>query len=109
MSIVKSLVGGLINFCKSTPDSIQGYVNPTELIRVVFMSIAAGGGASIMLAGLNESLNTILIKPADVAIGSAVLVAVMEIQRRLQHGKKPVVIPFESVNSEATIQTPKSS
>lgn len=99
MTIFKSVGTSLKTSLQAAPDSIQGYVNTKELTRVLFFSIAAGGGTSMILASLNESLKSILVQPADFALGSALLVAIIEIQRRLQHGRE---LPTENSQPAAS-------
>jgi len=73
---------------QAVPGSVKGYVNTSELTRVLFFALAAGGSTSVILSGLNESLQTILVQPADFAVGSAILVTIIEILRRIQHGRE---------------------
>lgn len=80
--------GSLKVFFAEVPGSLQGYLNSRELLRVVFLALAAGGGMTTMLASLRDSLNTVLVNPNDVGLVSALIVAAIEIQRRLQHGQE---------------------
>lgn len=88
MTSLENLKAYLKSMIKSSPSSIRGYVNTSELTRVLFFALAAGGSTSVILSGLNESLQTILVQPADFAVGSAILVAIIEILRRIQHGRE---------------------
>lgn len=105
MPSINEMIKSLKAYFKAAPGSIKGYVNTNELIRVMFFAIAAGSGSSVILSTLNQSLNTILVRPEDVAISSAVLVAIIEIQRRLQHGQ---VLPVDqsAAASDPAVKTP---
>jgi hypothetical protein len=81
----------IINFFKEVPGSIKGYLNSQELIRILFLTLAAGGGMEMMLSSLRASMNQLLVNPQNAAWVSAVIVALMEINRRLKQGDLPVV------------------
>ena len=102
MVILKNLKAYLKTSIQAAPGSIRGYVNTSELTRVLFFALAAGGSTSVILSGLNESLQSILVQPADFAVGSAVLVTIIEILRRIQHGRElPTTVssqPVDQVN-----------
>lgn len=102
MVILKNLKAYLKTSIQAAPGSIRGYVNTSELTRVLFFALAAGGSTSAILSGLNESLQTILVKPGDFAVGSAILVAIIEIQRRIQHGRELTA----NVSSQAVAAQP---
>lgn len=88
MSDALKKAGSLKAFFTEVPGSLQGYLNRRELLRVLFLALAAGGGMTTILSNLRDSLNTVLVNPNDVGFVSAVIVAVIEIQRRLQHGQE---------------------
>lgn len=79
----------LLNWFKAVPDSIKGYLNTQELLRVFFLTLAAGGGMNMMLSTIRTSLNQILVNPENAAWVSAVIVALIEINRRLKQGNDP--------------------
>jgi hypothetical protein len=81
----------ILNFFKEVPGSIKGYLNSQELIRILFLTLAAGGGMEMMLSSLRASMNQLLVNPQNAAWVSAVIVALMEINRRLKQGDLPVV------------------
>lgn len=76
---------------KEVPGSIKGYLNSQELLRVLFLTLAAGGSMNMMLSTIRGSLNQILVNPQNAAWVSAVIVALIEINRRLNQGVAPVV------------------
>lgn len=82
------LMDRLKAFFAAAPGSIQGYVNGKELMRVVFLALAAGGGANAILAAVRDSASVVVSNPQDVAWVSAVLVAIVEMQRRLKQGQE---------------------
>lgn len=99
MTSLENLKAYLKSMIKSSPSSIRGYVNTSELTRVLFFALAAGGSTSVILSGLNESLQTILVQPADFAVGSAILVTIIEILRRIQHGRElPPTVSSQTVD-----------
>jgi len=57
----------------------------------LFLTLAAGGGMEMMLSSLRASMNQLLVNPQNAAWVSAVIVALMEINRRLKQGDLPVV------------------
>lgn len=81
----------LFNIFKEVPGSIKGYLNTQELSRVLFLTLAAGGSMNMMLSTIRGSLNQILVNPQNAAWISAVIVAIIEINRRLNQGVAPVV------------------
>jgi hypothetical protein len=81
----------ILNFFKEVPGSIKGYLNSQELIRILFLTLAAGGGMEMMLSSLRASMNQLMVNPQNAAWVSAVIVALMEINRRLKQGDLPVV------------------
>jgi hypothetical protein len=81
----------ILNYFKEVPGSIKGYLNSQELIRILFLTLAAGGGMEMMLSSLRASMNQLLVNPQNAAWVSAVIVALMEINRRLKQGDLPVV------------------
>lgn len=93
------LVDRLKAFFAAAPGSIQGYVNGKELMRVVFLALAAGGGANAILAAVRDSASVVVSNPQDVAWVSAVLVAIVEIQRRLKQGQELVDLKKSEENN----------
>ena len=99
MTSFKNLKAYVKSVMQAAPGSIRGYVNTSELTRVLFFALAAGGSTSVILSGLNESLQTILVQPADFAVGSAILVTIIEILRRIQHGREvPPTVSSQTVD-----------
>lgn len=78
-------------FLQEAPESIRGYLNLRELYRIVLLSIAAGGGAEVIMNNLHNALGSVIVNPNDLAWVSAVFVAIVEIYRRFQHGSLPAV------------------
>ena len=110
MTNIKNLKAYLKTAFQAVPCSVKGYVNTSELTRVLFFAIAAGGSSSLILAALNESLQTILVQPADFAVVSAILVAIIEIQRRLQHGcELPPTVSSQIVDAKPVDQVNKTN
>jgi len=81
----------LINFFKEVPGSIKGYLNTQELLRILFLTLAAGGGINMMLSSMRDSMNKLMVNPQNTAWVSAVIVALMEINRRLNQGGSPAL------------------
>lgn len=86
MSQMKKVPEYFKTFFKEVPGAIKGYINTREFMRVVLLALAAGGGTSFMLTNLRDSLTSVLVHPHDVAWVSAIIVALVEINRRFQQG-----------------------
>lgn len=86
------------DFIKEAPDSIRGYLNVRELFRIVLVAIATGKGTEMLFADVHDSLGTILVDPGDMAWVSAMIVSIVEIRRRLNHGSDAVAhVPASQV------------
>lgn len=72
--------------------SVRGYVNVTELVRVVVVATVAGGGILGALSAIEKDLPAI-VSPDNVALMSAVVVLIEELIRRLRHGSPLVPGP----------------
>ena len=73
---------------RAAAGAIRDYLNPVELVRVVLPAILHGGGIYGVLTALLGSAGAIFT-PAYVGAAVAVLTALVQIARLLDHGTNP--------------------
>jgi hypothetical protein len=102
---VRAFARKSVTYLEEVPGSLSGHLNREELVRVSVTALAAGGGLFGLLQALALSAGTIFPAPTDAALAAAVLTAILEVLRRLTHGKggdKKPEPPRASRWSEAT-------
>jgi hypothetical protein len=91
LTVLKTIANWIYGL-RSTAGSINGYLNPVELLRVVVPALLHGGGVYEVLTAILGSASTIFVAQyAGVAV--AVITALVQIVRLFNHGDDPAPTP----------------
>lgn len=76
------------DFFGAVPGSLKNHLNSEELVRISIAALTAGGGVFGLLHAIMLGAGSIFLAPNDAAFAATVLAAVLEVFRRLGHGKE---------------------
>lgn len=87
LRFLADLASGLRDYLGEVPNSLKGHLNKEELVRVAVTSLTAGGGICGLLEAIVLSVGLIFPAPTDAALAGAILAGILEVLRRLEHGR----------------------
>jgi hypothetical protein len=79
--------GRALRVFEAVPGSLKAHLNVEELARIAVTALAAGGGVFGVLQAVVQSAGTIFPAPADASLAVSVLTTILEVHRRLGHGR----------------------
>jgi hypothetical protein len=76
-------------FFAAVPGALKDHLNTEELIRIAITVATTGGGVFGFLNAVLQHAPVVFPAPADAALATALLAAILEAARRLRHGVEP--------------------
>ena len=90
---MKALLAYVLAYLGPVDRAIRDHLNVREIVRIIIVTIVAGGGTAGVVSAVKDDLPAI-VQPGDVVLAASVLTVIEEVRRRLNHGDVVKIKPM---------------